>query len=188
MSPQRPRLVWRPQHEQAAASALGRFAAAQGFGLDEYDALWRWSVSDPVAYWSEVWKFAGLEGSLGDAGMAAAEDMAGVRFFPDGSVNVAENLLGANSESLAVVEANAAGDCRRWTFGELRGEVERVAAWLRQEGVGPSDVVAAVLPNRGWIRDLTGAYMVPFWVAAASAIAGAAVVLSLRKNMRGRTI
>lgn len=40
----------------------------------------------------------------------------------------------------------------------------------------------------GWARDLTGAYTVPFWVAAASAIAGALVVLSLRKSIRGRTL
>lgn len=40
----------------------------------------------------------------------------------------------------------------------------------------------------GWTRDLTGSYTVPFWVAAASAIAGAATLLSLRKSLRGRTI
>lgn len=40
----------------------------------------------------------------------------------------------------------------------------------------------------GWTRDLTGAYTIPFWVAAASAIAGAATLLSLRRSLRGRTI
>jgi MFS family permease len=40
----------------------------------------------------------------------------------------------------------------------------------------------------GWARDLTGAYTVPFWVAAASAIAGAATLLAFRKSVRGRTI
>lgn len=40
----------------------------------------------------------------------------------------------------------------------------------------------------GWTRDLTGAYTVPFWVAAASAIAGAAMVLSLEKSIHGRTV
>lgn len=40
----------------------------------------------------------------------------------------------------------------------------------------------------GWIRDLTGAYTVPFWVAAVSAIAGAATLLSLRRSLRGRTL
>lgn len=39
----------------------------------------------------------------------------------------------------------------------------------------------------GWTRDLTGAYSVPFWVAAASAIAGAATLMSLRRSLRGHT-
>lgn len=40
----------------------------------------------------------------------------------------------------------------------------------------------------GWTRDLTGSYTVPFWVAAVSAVSGAATLLSLRKSLRGCTI
>lgn len=35
----------------------------------------------------------------------------------------------------------------------------------------------------GWMRDLTGAYTIPFWIAAMTAVAGAGVVLSLRKTI-----
>ncbi|WP_305807212.1 acetyl-coenzyme A synthetase N-terminal domain-containing protein, partial [Stenotrophomonas sp. YIM B06876] len=95
MFPTRPRQTWRPQPAEAERSALGQFAKRQGFGIDEYDALWRWSVSEPVAYWSEVWKFTGLQGSLGKTGLSNAADMAAARFFDDGLLNVAENLLAA---------------------------------------------------------------------------------------------
>ena len=37
----------------------------------------------------------------------------------------------------------------------------------------------------GWTRDMTGSYTVPFWVAAASAIAGAVTLLSSRRSLRG---
>src|SRR5437868_10766406 len=148
MSPIRPRQTWRPDPAEAERSALGQFAKKHGFRIDEYDAIWRWSVSEPVAYWSEVWKFTGLQGSLGKTGLSTATDMAAVRFFDDGLLNVAENLLAAPRDALAVVEADAKGVNRRWTFGQLRDEVEAVAAWLRRSGVVPGDVVAAVVPNR----------------------------------------
>lgn len=148
MTPTRPRQIWRSRPAEARSSALGQFAERQGFGIDEYDALWSWSVSQPAEYWSEVWSFAGLRGSLGNGALSSVPDMGTVRFFDDGSVNVAENLLASPDERLAVVETGAEGVRRRWTFGELRADVEAVAAWLRRNGVGPGDVVAAVLPNR----------------------------------------
>lgn len=38
----------------------------------------------------------------------------------------------------------------------------------------------------GWTRDVTGGYAVPFWIAAASAIAGAVVLLPCRRRLHGR--
>lgn len=148
MSIERPPVIWRPEPTEAARSAIGQFARERGFQLHEYDSLWRWSIGDPAGYWSEVWKFAALKGDLGDAGLAPASDMAGTRFFDSGKVNVAENLLSAPGDRVAVIEADAQGNCRQWTFSELRSEVEAVGNWLRGTGVGPGDVVAALLPNR----------------------------------------
>jgi acetoacetyl-CoA synthetase len=147
-APVLPRQTWCPDPVQAKQSALGRFAKQHGFDITEYDALWRWSISDPVAYWSEVWNFTGLQGSLGKTGLTNAADMATARFFDDGLINVAENLLAGPSEALAIVQADAKGRTRRWTFGELRDQVEAVASWLRRNGVNPGDVVATVAPNR----------------------------------------
>lgn len=174
----RPRQIWRPSPADASNSALGQFAQRQGFGIDEYDALWRWSVSQPASYWSEVWKFAGLRGSIGSSDLSASTDMAGARFFDDGSVNVAENLLAAAGDTLAVVEADADGTCRRWTFAQLRAEVEAVAGWLRRNGVGAGDVVAAVLPNRreALVSFLASAAVGGTWTSCAPEFSGDAIL------------
>ena len=37
----------------------------------------------------------------------------------------------------------------------------------------------------GWTRDVTGGYTVPFWLAAASAVAGTATLLACRQRLRG---
>lgn len=178
MSQARPRQIWNPQPAQARNSALGQFAKRQGFGIDEYDALWRWSVSRPAEYWSEVWEYAGLQGSIGEGGLTGADDMATVRFFDDGEVNVAENLLAAPGQHVAVIEAGAEGVRRRWTFAELRQDVEAVAEWLRGSGVGPGDVVAAVLPNRAEavVSFLACTAVGAIWTACAPEFSGEAIL------------
>jgi acetoacetyl-CoA synthetase len=74
--------------------------------------------------------------------------MTGARFFPDAEVNLAENLLRATGDGEAVVETDEAGNRAALTADELRAEVARVAAGLREAGVGPGDRVGTVLPNR----------------------------------------
>lgn len=148
MSISRPPLTWQPDQAKAAESAIGRFAKSQGFSIDEYDALWRWSVSEPAAFWEEVWKFTGLRGTLGLARSTSNTSMFGTRFFNEGRLNVADNLLSGPSTGIAVIEADIHGVNRKWTFGELRREVESVASWMRKRGIGPGHVVATVAPNR----------------------------------------
>lgn len=174
----RSRAIWKPQPDDARRSALGRFAARQGFGIDEYDELWSWSVSQPADYWAEVWKFAGLKGSIGQGAMTNAGDMAATRFFQDGEINVAENLLASPGGCVALVEASAEGVRRNWTFAELRRDVEAVAQWLRMSGVGPGDVVAAVLPNRAEaaVSFLASAAVGAIWTACAPEFSGDAIL------------
>lgn len=173
-----PRQMWRPDPVEARNSAIGQFAKRQGFGIDEYNALWSWSISQPAAYWSEVWKFGGLQGSPGEGGLSGADDMATTRFFDDGKVNVAENLLASPGGQLAVIEAGADGVRRRWTFAELREDVEAVASWLRNSGVGPGDVVAAVLPNRieALVSFLACTAVGGIWTSCAPEFSGEAIL------------
>ncbi|MCU1380153.1 MAG: hypothetical protein JWN29_3136, partial [Acidimicrobiales bacterium] len=49
----------------------------------------------------------------------------------------------SSPDTVAVVDADG-----RHTYGELAGDAARLAAWLRQTGVQPGDVVSVQLPNR----------------------------------------
>lgn len=178
MSSARPEVIWRPDPAVAATTSIGRFAAHHGFGIGEYDALWRWSVTDPAAYWSSVWEFTGLTGELGNAELTTGPDMAAARFFDDGEVNVAENMLSARPDSLAVIESGTEGIRRRWTFGELRAEVEAVAGWLRANDVGEGDVVAAVAANRveTLVSFLATSAVGGIWTSCAPELSGDAIL------------
>ena len=58
--------LWRPSAQRVATSNLGAFmrAAARttGAALKDFDALDRWSVTQPEQFWSTLWDVAGVIG------------------------------------------------------------------------------------------------------------------------------
>jgi acetoacetyl-CoA synthetase len=144
--------VWTPSLFRIADANLTRFMAfvdARGVRHADYDALYRWSVEEPAAFWEALWEFCGVVGERG-AGPALEDGdrMPGARWFPAARLNFAENLLarGPDAEP-ALVFRNERGDRRELSWGELRAEVGRVAAGLARDGVTEGDVVAGFLPN-----------------------------------------
>jgi acetoacetyl-CoA synthetase len=144
--------IWRPGREQVAATHLTRFmqglASHRGIAVADYPALHAWSVSEPAAFWSELSSFAEVRADWG-AGPVLIDpgQMPGARFFPDASLNFAENLLRYRDDQPALIFRNERGRRVQLTFKALHAAVARVAAWLESQGVGTGDRVAAVLPN-----------------------------------------
>ena len=73
--------------------------------------------------------------------------MPGARWFADAELSFAENLLRREDDHPALVFCNERGARRVVTHAGLRAEVARVAAGLRDLGIGPGDRVAGFLPN-----------------------------------------
>src|SRR4029077_13021824 len=71
----------------------------------------------------------------------------GPRWFPGARLNFTENLLRYHDARAALVSWNETGRQRELSYGELRGEVARVAAALQAHGVRSGDRVAAFMPN-----------------------------------------
>jgi acetoacetyl-CoA synthetase len=122
-------------------------AFARAAGFDDYEALHRWSIDEPDAFWDLVWQRCGMIGDRGERVMARADSMPSTRFFPDARLSVVENILRGTGDGLAVVAVGELGARRALTVAELRSEVAAVAGSLRTLGVGPGDRVAAWLPN-----------------------------------------
>ncbi len=144
--------IWTPSPQRVAESNLTRFAAfasaRYGAPPGDYDALWRWSVDERESFWSAVIDFADVIHTPGVAPVLAdRERMPGARWFSDTRLNFAENLLARDDEKIALVFANERGARREMTYRELRAEVARVAAGLRDLGLAPGDRVAGFLPN-----------------------------------------
>jgi acetoacetyl-CoA synthetase len=141
--------LWQPGPEELTTSHLARFARANGFDPEDYDTLHRWSISDLDGFWNALWDYAGIIGERGEIALQRAADdaMFGARWYPQASLNFAENLLVGDDERLALIEADETGLTRRLTMGELRGRVAQAQHGLQGLGVARGDCVAGILPN-----------------------------------------
>ena len=89
--------LWSPSPARVSDAALTAFAAAAsqraGREFAGYADLHRWSIEDRAGFWSLVWEFCGVIGERGERVLIDGDSMPGASFFPDATLNFAENLL-----------------------------------------------------------------------------------------------
>jgi acetoacetyl-CoA synthetase len=143
--------IWTPSALRIADANLTRFLAflrERGVQADDCDALWSWSVAEPARFWTALMDFTGVLADRGEGPpLQDGHLMPGARWFPGARLNFAENLLRHGGPEPAIVFRNESGLRRELSRDALRGEVARLAAGLREAGVGPGDRVAGFLPN-----------------------------------------
>jgi acetyl-CoA synthetase len=125
-------------------------ASAQIPSIEHYRAIYRESVAEPAAFWSEqaqqlTWFHPPHEA------MRADIPRGDVAWFAGGKLNAAYNCVdrhaAATPDKVAIIWAgNEPGDYRRITYAELLGEVGRLANVLRAHGVRKGDRVCIYLP------------------------------------------
>ena len=144
--------LWTPSEKQIKDSQINDFCQfiQQNNGFDwqqDYQKLWQWSVEEKQQFWSALWDWHGVAGSKGPDILADPDKMPGARFFPQGALNFAANLIGRADHRLALTSVREDGQKTRLTRAELDRQVRGLAGWLRGRGVQPGDRVAAYLPN-----------------------------------------
>jgi acetoacetyl-CoA synthetase len=124
----------------------------RGLVFDDYDALWRWSVTDLDAFWQSVWDYFEIASPTPHHAVLATNRMPGAQWFPGAQVNYLHQVLRhvepAHAAGMpAIVACNERGQRRELGWPELRRQVAALALHLRAQGVQPGDRVAAYLPN-----------------------------------------
>jgi acetoacetyl-CoA synthetase len=114
----------------------------------DYEELWRWSSSEPEAFWDAVRRQLDVPLHGNWSCVLSEHRMPGARWFPGASVNYSEQVFRhATAARPAVVFGSEDGSVREISWRELQRDVGAVAAWLRSQGVVPGDLVVAYLPN-----------------------------------------
>jgi acetoacetyl-CoA synthetase len=127
-------------------------ARERGLSFDDYDALWRWSVTDLDGFWRSIWDYFELRAPQAPEVVLAANVMPGAQWFPGVQTNYVHQVLrhvdAADAAGMpAIVAENERGEVRELSWGQLRQQVAALATHLRALGVQPGDRVAAYLPN-----------------------------------------
>ncbi|MHB8694116.1 MAG: acetoacetate--CoA ligase [Solirubrobacteraceae bacterium] len=141
-----PKPLWTPSAAMVDASEMG--AWLEELGLEDYDALWRWSVEDIERFWTRVWERYGVIADGDPSTVLADASMPGAQWFPHVSLSLPEHIFAGKQDTQPAVYF--AGETQRlavWTWGDLRRETASIRAGLRAMGVGHGDRVAACLPN-----------------------------------------
>jgi acetoacetyl-CoA synthetase len=143
--------LWTPDPETVASSEWMKFArfAGERTGSDfsDPDVLHDWSTEHRGDFWSAVWDFCGVVGEKGERLVENPDAMPGARFFPDASLNFAENLLRHDGDGPAMHFRAENAHSSEISWNELRGLVSRLQQAYRAHGVGKGDRVAAMMPN-----------------------------------------
>ncbi|MEU5562262.1 acetoacetate--CoA ligase [Micromonospora musae] len=147
-------VLWTPPADVRERSRIGAYLRwlreHRGLDFADYDALWRWSVTDLDAFWRSIWDHFEVVAHTPPTATLTGRGMPGARWFPGATLNYAENVLRMPGRLDADPVVIAHGQTRppvTLTAGELREQVRRVAAGLRRLGVVEGDRVAAYAPN-----------------------------------------
>jgi acetoacetyl-CoA synthetase len=159
--------LWTPSPERVIKANMTEFLryveerggpTVPDYGPESYWQLHEWSIENPERFWSLTWRFCGIVGHRGTGGgaervgvgldnMGPPDPDKGPRWFPDASLNFAENLLRFNDEMPALASWNEEGHRTTLTYRELREAVGTLTLALKAAGVEPGDRIAGWLPN-----------------------------------------
>lgn len=137
--------AWVPSPESIESTNLAWLMTQAG--VDNYEALHRWSVEHREAYWEQAISRLGIRFRMP---YRQVLDLArGVEFpdwLPGARLNIAESCFSAPPDSVAIFHQTEGGPLKSMNVAELESLTDRVAANLVRIGLKPDDAVAIYLP------------------------------------------
>ena len=145
--------IWRPGADRIERAHVTRYAdwlhETRGLDLDDYTAMWQWSVDDIESFWQSIWDFFEIQSERPASAVLADTSMPGAQWFPGATVNYAAQVFrNSTPDRPAIVFQDEASELINIGWAELERDVANIASQLRSVGIEPGDRVVAYLPNR----------------------------------------
>lgn len=145
--------LWQPSPSRCDNSLMRQFQTfvnqKTGATHADYWSLYRWSIAEPARFWELTAAFTGVCWQKEPTQtLAPGTTMRATRWFVDGTLNFAENLLPSPSDDgtiVSIVEGRSSP--RMLSARVLRNEVARCAAALKKAGVRKGDRIAGMVAN-----------------------------------------
>ncbi|MET8956351.1 acetyl-coenzyme A synthetase N-terminal domain-containing protein, partial [Streptomyces sp. NPDC004533] len=118
-----------PDPTAAADSRMAHFArwAAAHRGVEDahdptdYQALYRWSVTDLEGFWAALWEYVHIDAATPYERVLAEEAMPGARWFPGATLNYAHHALrNLQPDAPAIIALDETGAGYEITGRQLR--------------------------------------------------------------------
>lgn len=144
-------LLWQPTAEVIENSNITSYIKwldeNQNITVKDYPELWQWSVDNIGDFWSSLFDYFDLQHSGEPTPALAKQEMPGAEWFPNVTLNYAENLFAKASGEVAFLFAAEDEKIIEITWAELREKTARLAHTLKEMGVGKGDRVVAYMPH-----------------------------------------
>ncbi|MCE9625456.1 MAG: AMP-binding protein, partial [Deltaproteobacteria bacterium] len=143
-------IVWKPYGDYLEKSNISRFMRKQG--IPDYDTLIQRSCSDTEWFWTECLKDLEIRWQRPyDKLLDTSEGFPWAKWFLGGKLNIVDHCIDrqvelGNASKLAFIWEGDCGAVKKVTYGELQFQVDRLAAALKNLGVGEGDRVGLYLP------------------------------------------
>jgi len=143
---------WTPSDRRIKSSRMHEFMSniniKYNLDLTSFADLHHWSIENKAQFWTSIWDFFEIIGTRGtEPYIEPINQMPGSKFFPNGKVNYAENMLSGNVSGTAIVFKSEDKIRKEISWKELKTQVASLANFLKEEGVVKGDRVAAYMPN-----------------------------------------
>ena len=144
-------IVWTPPAFAYTNSAMAEYMQAvnrnHDLDLRSYEDLHAWSIAHLDAFWRSLWHQVKLIGAPGEISSVCLDDMIGCQFFPESSLNFAENCLRRRDDAPAIIFTQENLLNRVVSWDELYRQVYLLIHRLRAGGLVKGDRVCAVVAN-----------------------------------------
>ena len=143
--------IWIPSEERIKSSNMFSYLKyvekISGKEFNNYDDLYRWSVTDIKEFWKSIWDFSKIIHSSGYNFIVSDDKMPHTKWFGGAKLNFAENLLRHKNDSIAIISSRENAPTVRLTYNQLYILVAKCAHGLKQLGVKEGDRVAGFVAN-----------------------------------------
>ena len=144
--------LWEPQEDDVRCSNLASYMewlkSDKGLSFEDYNSLWKWSVTEIEDFWQSIWEYLEIKTSKSYTKVLSERTMPGANWFIGSELNYAEHVFrNMSSERPALMFQSEFQPLTEISWNALYQKVSSLAASLRNMGVQNGDRVVSCMPN-----------------------------------------